>query len=329
VAESADNDPRVVTPVTSGGFGMTGQWNDDFHHALHAAVTGERSGYYADFGPVDDIARSMDEGFVYQGEFSVVRERNHGAPSQAIPPERLVGFAQNHDHIGNRPCGDRLVSLLSLAQIQLVSALVLLSPGVPLLFMGEEYGEPAPFPYFVDHGDPALLDAVRKGRAEEFADIGSAVEVPDPAAEATFVSARLDRALAHQGDHQFQWELHRALIALRRANPALRRSARAVARASAAGPLVTLTRTDPRQTVVALFNVSAAAHEAVLAHPGPGASSDGGRPGECWTKVLDGGAPEFGGDGAHLPPTRVPGDPLTLGPWAFGAYQFAPGAGGR
>jgi maltooligosyltrehalose trehalohydrolase len=308
---------------------MTGQWNDDFHHALHAAVTGERSGYYADFGPVDDIARAMDGGFVYQGEFSVVRERNHGAPSVAVAPERLVGFAQNHDHIGNRPVGDRLVSLLSLAQIQLVTALVLLAPGVPLLFMGEEYGDPAPFPYFVDHGDPVLVDAVRKGRKEEFADIGAAVEVPDPAAEATFVSARLDRSLAHEGDHQFQWELHRALIALRRANPALRRSSRHAARASAAGPLVTLTRTDPRQTVVAVFNVSAGTAEAVVPHPGPGPAPGAGRSGERWTKLIDGGAPEFGGDAADLPPTCVPGDPLTLGPWAFGAYQLAPGAGGR
>jgi maltooligosyltrehalose trehalohydrolase len=325
VAESADNDPRLVAAPSSGGFGLTAQWNDDFHHAVHAAVTGERSGYYADFGPVDDIARAMDDGFVYQGEYSVVRRCNHGAPSGAIAPERLVCFAQNHDHIGNRPLGDRLVSMLSLAQIQLVTALVLLSPGVPLLFMGEEYGDPAPFPYFIDHGDPALVEAVREGRTREFADIGTAVAVPDPAAEATFDSARLDRSLTHEGDHQFQWALHRSLIALRRANPALRRSLRPAARASVAGPLLTLRRTDPRQAVVALFNVSPGAVEAVLPDPAPGPVGSG----ECWVKLLDGGAPEFGGQGPDLPPSGAPGDAVSLGPWAFGAYQLASGAGPR
>jgi maltooligosyltrehalose trehalohydrolase len=321
VAESADNNPRLVTPAEAGGVGMAGQWNDDFHHALHAAVTGERTAYYADFGPVGDIARALDEGFVYQGEYSVVRERSHGAPSGSIAPERLVGFAQNHDHIGNRPRGDRLVSMLSLAQIQLVSALVLLSPGVPLLFMGEEYGDPAPFPYFIDHGDPALVQAVREGRTREFADIGRAVEVPDPAAESTFVSARLDRSLTHQGDHQSQWALHRTLLALRRSNPALRRSARAAARASAAGPVITLQRTDPRQATVTLFNVSDGAVGAVLPDAPPGWAG----PGACWTKLIDGGDPEFGGPGADLPATGPVGAVVPLAPWGFCAYHLVPG----
>jgi maltooligosyltrehalose trehalohydrolase len=264
IAESADNKPAIVTPISSGGHGMDAQWNDDFHHALHAAITGERAGYYGDFGPVADIARSMGEGFVYQGEFSRFRKRNHGAPSLDIPPERFVVFAQNHDHIGNRPRGERLASLVSLAQAQLAAALVLLAPGVPLLFMGEEYGETAPFPYFVDHGDPELVAAVRAGRAREFADIAGARDVPDAADEATFLAAKLDRSLMHHGDHEFQWALHRALIGLRRSNRALQRSDRSSARAYCSADVVTLVRTHRSQAVVALFNVSAGTVESLL-----------------------------------------------------------------
>ena len=319
VAESADNNPRLVTPTTSGGIGMQAQWNDDFHHALHAAITGERTGYYVDFGPVEDIARSMDEGFVYQGEFSQFRGLDHGGPSAGIPPERFVVFAQNHDHIGNRPRGDRLVSLVTLAQAQLAAALVLLAPGVPLLFMGEEYGDPAPFPYFIDHGDPALVEAVRAGRAQEFAAFSSAGEVLDADAQATFDMARLDRSLRHKGDHQRQWALHRTLIALRRAHPALLRTRRASARAFSSANVVTLLRSDPREAVLALFNVSAAAVEAVVPPPPVGRPAPEGS--ACWSKLLDAGAPEFGGNGEALSHVLAVGDTLPLGPWEFCAYH--------
>jgi len=164
VAESADNNPKVVTARDAGGVGMDAQWNDDFHHALHAVVTGERTGYYADFGRAEDVARAMDQGFVYQGAHSVYRGRRHGAPSGGLDPERFVVFSQNHDQIGNRARGDRLASLVDLDRLRLAAAAVLLAPGIPLLFMGEEYGETAPFPYFVDHQDPELLEAVRRGR---------------------------------------------------------------------------------------------------------------------------------------------------------------------
>ena len=233
IAESADNDPRLVTPAQAGGIGLDAQWNDDFHHALHSAVTGERSGYYLDYGPVDDLARAMNEGFVYQGEYSRFRGRSHGAASIGIAPERFVIFAQNHDHIGNRPRGDRLVTMISRPQSRLVAALVLLSPGVPLLFMGEEYGETAPFPYFIDHGDADLIQAVRKGRAEEFASLADEGQLFDPADESTFTAARIDRRLRRDGHHRNLFELTGDLIALRRQNPALRRSARTDARARA------------------------------------------------------------------------------------------------
>ena len=320
VAESADNDPRLVRPLEAGGLGLGAQWNDDFHHAVHAAVTGEGAGYYVDYGAVADIARAMDEGFVYQGEYSCFRRRNHGAPSGAIPPERLVVFAQNHDQIGNRPRGDRLVSLVTFAQAQLVSALVLLAPGVPLLFMGEEYGDPAPFPYFIDHGDPALTEAVRAGRARELAVLPPSGEMPAPAADATFRAARLDRSLRHQGTHRAQWALHRALIELRRANPALRRAPRAAARAQADGRVLTMVRSHPDDAVVALFNVSAERVEGVLPAVPQGWAGD---ESACWTKVVEAAAPEFGGSGELLPAARRPGERTRLGPWEFCVYHLA------
>jgi maltooligosyltrehalose trehalohydrolase len=325
IAESADNNPRVVTPVSSGGFGMNAQWNDDFHHAIHAAITGERTGYYADYGAVADIAVAMDQGFVYQGEYSAFRGLNHGGSSVDIPPERFVVFAQNHDHIGNRAKGDRLVTLVTLEQVQLATSLVLLSPGVPLLFMGEEYGDSAPFPYFIDHGDPALVEAVRAGRAQEFAAFAQMGEVPDPDAESTFDSARLDRTLRHQGDHQVQWELHRALIALRRTNPALQRSPRTAARAFATLRVVTLIRSHGRDAVVALFNVSGDQVEATLPTPPLGQTASAGS--LRWSKLIDAGCPAFGGPGETLPELLASGDAVALRPWEFCAYQLTQSEG--
>ena len=185
IAESDLNDPRMVTPREQHGLGMDAQWCDDFHHALHALVTGERDGYYADFGDLGQLATSYRQGFVYTGQPSRFRGRRHGAPPDGVEPLRFVVYAQNHDQVGNRPIGERLSSLVPFESLKLVAGLVLLSPFVPLLFMGEEYGETRPFPYFVSHTDPALVEAVRRGRAEEFAGFfaaDAASELPDPQA---------------------------------------------------------------------------------------------------------------------------------------------------
>jgi maltooligosyltrehalose trehalohydrolase len=295
IAESADNDPRVVTPVTSGGFGMDAQWNDDFHHAVHAAVTAERHGYYVDFGRADDIARAMEQGFVYQGQYSRFRKRRHGAPSTHVDPASFVVYAQNHDQVGNRPDGRRLTTLVSAAQAELAAALVLLSPGVPLLFMGEEYGETNPFPYFVDHSDPVLVEAVRRGRAGEHEPGGAAA--PDPAAPGTYAAAKLDRSTRDDAGHARRWELYRSLVSLRRAEPALRRSSRQDTRAYAQGPVVTLLRTVDAVTVVACFNLGPLAAEGRL----PAA--------ESWCEMLvPGTAPS-------------PEDAVLLEPWCFRVFR--------
>jgi maltooligosyltrehalose trehalohydrolase len=257
IAESASNDPRVVTPLTSGGLGTDAQWNDDFHHALHVSLTGERSGYYADYDGPSDLARAMNDGFVLQGDYSTFRGHRHGAPSGSIPPERFVIFAQNHDQVGNRALGDRLVALVGPERAALAAALVLLSPNVPLLFMGEEYGETAPFPYFVDHGDAALIELVREGRAREFADLADGGGLFDPASVDTFEAAILNRDQRHEGRHRELFALYRQLISLRQSTPALGHSTREHARAWADGDVITLVRTDSAGDAVALFNVGA------------------------------------------------------------------------
>jgi maltooligosyltrehalose trehalohydrolase len=221
MAESAANDARLVRNCKSGGCGLDAQWNDDFHHSLHVLLTGETAGYYQDFGNPEQMAKAYTDGFVYSGEYSAFRKRRHGTSSRDIPAERFVVFSQNHDQVGNRARGERLTGLVSLASLKVAAGMVLLSPFIPLLFMGEEYGETAPFPYFVNHTDAALIEAVRRGRCEEFAAFNWQGKIPDPQAEATFLSAKLNGGLREHGEHKTVYEFYRQLIKLRKAHPAL------------------------------------------------------------------------------------------------------------
>ncbi|HEX4217964.1 MAG TPA: malto-oligosyltrehalose trehalohydrolase [Acidimicrobiales bacterium] len=315
IAESADNDPRVVSPRGAGGLGLDAQWNDDFHHALHAALTGERLGYYSDFGEVGQLARSMSQGFVYQGQYSRFRSRRHGASSAGIEPERFVVFAQNHDHVGNRPQGDRLASIVGPGPVRLAAAVLLLSPGVPLLFMGEEYGETAPFAYFVDHADSELRRAVRRGRAEEMTALGWTEETTDPLEERTFRAAILDRSLRSAPGHAELWALYRSLIRLRRDHSALARSTRPEARAQADGDVVTLMRSDAVESVCSLFNFGAAEAEARL----PAPWGEAGGP-SSWTRLIDSTDPALGGHGRRQPEVVRAHDVVRLGPHGFCSY---------
>jgi maltooligosyltrehalose trehalohydrolase len=216
MAESDLNDVRLLRSRELGGVGLDAHWNDDFHHALHTLLTGEQDGYYLDFGRLEQLARGWREGFIYTGEYAPYRRRRHGSSSREIAPERFVVFAQNHDQVGNRLQGDRLSALISFEAQKLAAGMVLLAPGLPLLFMGEEFGETAPFLYFVSHGDPDLIDAVRQGRKEEFAAFRWLGDPPDPQAEDTFGRSRINHHLRQEGRHQTLWEFHRALLQLRR-----------------------------------------------------------------------------------------------------------------
>ncbi|HEX7127971.1 MAG TPA: DUF3459 domain-containing protein, partial [Thermodesulfobacteriota bacterium] len=181
---------------------------------------GERSGYYADFGRVEQLVKAYTEGFVYTGERSVHRGRVHGTPSRDLPGERFVVFAQNHDQVGNRARGERLTALVPFEALKAVAAAYLLAPALPLLFMGEEYGEPAPFLYFTSHEDPALAEAVSRGRREEFKAFGWQGEVPDPQDPETFERSILDWTLAEREPHAGLRACYRALLDLRREEPA-------------------------------------------------------------------------------------------------------------
>jgi maltooligosyltrehalose trehalohydrolase len=216
IAESDLNDVRVINSPESGGYGLDAQWNDDFHHALRALLTGERTGYYSDFGLFSHLVKGFEEGFVLSGEYSAYRRRRHGCSSAGIPPGKLVVFSQNHDQVGNRMRGERPGELLSVQQLKLAAATVLLSPYVPLLFMGEEYGESAPFPFFVSHEDAELVESVRRGRLEEFAAFTRQGSPPDPQSEATFLSAKLDQEQRHRGEHRAMFDFYRELIRMRR-----------------------------------------------------------------------------------------------------------------
>ncbi|MBV5338364.1 MAG: malto-oligosyltrehalose trehalohydrolase [Deltaproteobacteria bacterium] len=258
IAESDLNDVRVVNPPESGGYGLDAQWNDDFHHSLRALLTEDRAGYYADFGSLLQLEKGFREGFVLSGGYSAYRKRRHGSSSADILPSQLVVFSQNHDQVGNRMRGERTGEHLTLQQLKLAAATVLLSPYLPLLFMGEEYAETAPFPYFVSHGDAELVEAVRQGRLEEFTSFGNQGAPPDPEAEATFLSAKLDQEQRHLGDQRAIFAFYRELIQLRKeysSIPWMSRENLRVVTSEEEGILAIVRSSDDGQ-VLCLFNYS-------------------------------------------------------------------------
>ncbi|ATY98844.1 malto-oligosyltrehalose trehalohydrolase [Streptomyces cavourensis] len=226
IAESDLCDPRTTTPRTAGGLGLHAQWNDDFHHALHTALTGESQGYYADFAraPLAALAKTVTSVFFHNGTFSSFRGRSHGRPVDVSrsPAHRFVGYAQTHDQIGNRALGDRLAVSLSPGLQACSAALVLTGPFTPMLFMGEEWGARTPWQFFTDHTDPELAEAVRNGRRREFGAHGWAEEeIPDPQDPATRDRSCLDWTEPERGPHARMLAWYRELIALRRALPDL------------------------------------------------------------------------------------------------------------
>ena len=220
-AESALNDARVITAPVQGGYGLDGQWNDDFHHALLTVLTKERTGYYQDYGGLGHLATAMKDGFVYSGQYSRYHRRRHGNSSKHCAPSQFVVFSQNHDQVGNRAFGDRPSSRIPVQALQVAAATVLLSPNIPLLFMGEEYGETVPFLYFIDHGDPALVEAVRRGRRAEFASFTWEEDIPDPQDPITFERSRIQLGSPRDPRQAAMLRWTRTLIDLRKTIPSL------------------------------------------------------------------------------------------------------------
>jgi maltooligosyltrehalose trehalohydrolase len=292
IAESDLNDARIVRKRESEGYGLDAQWCDDFHHSLHCMLTGETAGYYCDFGRVEHLARTYANGFAYAGQYSDYRGRPHGTSTEGIPGPAFVVCSQNHDQVGNRMLGERLTQLIHFQDLKLAAGAILLSPFVPLLFMGQEYAENAPFLYFVSHSDPDLIEAVRNGRRQEFAAFEWAGEVPDPQSEETFYRSRLSHDLRQQPKHAILLQFYKELIQLRKRVPALadlnRESLEVYS--SEKGRWLCLRRWSKSEQVVAAFHFSDEA--ATIEIPAPR-----GR----WVKVFDSAEERWLGDGTSLP----------------------------
>lgn len=291
IAESDLNDPRIVRPPSAGGYGVDAQWSDDFHHALHTVLTGERHGYYEDFGALEQLAQAYRRPFVYAWDYSPHRQRFHGDNPSDCPAWRFVVCSQNHDQVGNRALGERLSKLLPFSALKLTAAAVLLSPYLPLLFMGEEYGELRPFQYFISHGDPALIEGVRAGRKQEFAAFHVEGEAPDPQSETTFEASKLQWPLGQMGRHGQLRAFYRELLQLRRTLPALALLDNASLTATVIAPTVLELRRWSDDCRIVVWMNFAADPATVAVAPGSGA----------WRKQLDAADPQWGGDGSGLP----------------------------
>jgi len=315
IAESDLNDTRVIRPRSIEGLGMDAQWSDDFHHSLHVRLTGENSGYYADYTDPQCLSTAMNDGFVYTGQYSPSRKHRHGNPSADFPGEQFVICTQNHDQVGNRMLGERLSQLVPFEALKVAAGLLLLTPAVPLLFMGEEYAETAPFLYFTSHSDRDLVQAVRAGRREEFAAFRWKGEPPDPQSESTFGTCVLNWDLREQARHRELLAFYRELLNLRRTLPALQRIDKNASYAEIAqgSDALVLHRKHSNHPVTAVFNLGP--RVAHVAFPG-----DSG-----WTLLLDSSDIRFGGQGKSLSSTiSEPGEThLRLGEYQMGLFVRA------
>jgi len=266
IVEMDLNDTRFVKPASAGGYGMHGQWIDEFHHALRVSSGQERSGYYSDFEGVASLAKSYRDAYVFDGIYSEHRKRKFGMKADGIPGQQFIVFSQNHDHIGNRMLGERTSQLVSFEMQKLLAGAVFVSPFVPLLFMGEEWAEPNPFQYFVSHTDEELAEAVRKGRKSEFAAFHLEGEAPDPVAVSTFENSKLQWSLIDQPPHRTMLDYYRKWIALRKSRQVLRECDRdgLSAEVFEESQLISIQRVSGGEHLVAFLNFSKSSQEVSL-----------------------------------------------------------------
>ena len=313
IAESDRNDARVVASSEVGGWGLDASWNDDFHHSLHVLLTGERNGYYEDFSGVGDLARAYRDGFIYAGQYSTFRQKRHGTSTHNLRAEHFVVFSQNHDQIGNRMLADRYSQSMPPDKVKLAAAAVLLSPYIPMLFMGEEYGEPAPFQYFVSHEDAALIEAVRKGRKKEFARFHWAKELPDPQDERTFAQSKVNWQLQNRGKHKIIRRFYEKLFEVRATIPALRELSKSYQEVTAFA----------EQSVLIVRRWSGESQAIVAFHFGDeNVEVDATVPKGRWQRTLDSGEETMRSDDhrAHEGLDSAGNARISLGPWRFALY---------
>jgi maltooligosyltrehalose trehalohydrolase len=312
IAESDLNDVRLLHPAEQGGYGLDAQWSDDFHHALHVRLTGEDRGYYQDFVDPQSLATAYRQRFVYDWKYSAFRRRHHGSDARDCPPQQFVVCAQNHDQVGNRMLGERLSQLTPFEALKLAASAVLLSPYIPLLFMGEEYGETTPFLYFVSHGDADLIEAVRQGRKAEFREFHAQGDPPDAASEATFEQSKLNWELLDQERHDALLQYYRRLIQLRRQWSIGQPDSRPLTVADEQGVLQ-LQGWQGEQPWLALMNFG---NRSVSLTPAISLPTQ-----YAWEKQLDSADPRWAGDSPLSPPQWFAGAALSLKPFNTVLYQ--------
>jgi maltooligosyltrehalose trehalohydrolase len=309
IAEIDLNDPRYINPASKGGYGLDGQWIDEFHHALRSLLTGETNAYYEDFGSIQHLEKAFRNTYVYDGVYSKHRQCTFGGRADSNNYDQFIVFAQNHDQIGNRAVGDRLTDHLDLEQLKLAAATVLLSPYVPLLFMGEEYGERNPFPFFGSFGDAELVEAIRNGRAAEFKGFAGDVAIPDPMAPETFASATLSWKTEEQPGVTLL-SFYRHLIGLRKSRPALQGRTRD---SMIVHPATGLTLPFERKILNdQLF---------IWLHFGPEPVSLDNITGRYLAKVFDSADVLWGGPGASARGELAPGQPMDIKPHSVVIYE--------
>ncbi|MEA5517615.1 malto-oligosyltrehalose trehalohydrolase [Limnoraphis robusta Tam1] len=312
IAESDLNDVRIIKPKEQGGYGLDGQWSDDFHHCVHTLLTGETTGYYLDFGKCELLEKTLREGFAYAWNYSANRQRYHGNFAGDRPASQFVVCIQNHDQVGNRMLGERISQLASFEGLKLGAATLIFSPFIPMLFMGEEYGEESPFAYFISHSDPDLVAAVRKGRKEEFEAFHAEGDPPDAQSAETFNDCVLKWHLRTEGKHKVILDFYRKLIQLRREIPALKNLSfqHQEVKSWETEKIVSIRRWSQDSQVFCILNFNS---EAVTTDV---ISIEGN-----WQKRLDSTDEQWMGNGASLPDTLTSSKTLTLAAESFVLYE--------
>lgn len=288
IVECDLNDRRYISPVATGGFGIDAQWIDEFHHALRVTAGGNPDGYYADFRGIVHLAKAYRDAYVFDGQFSPHRDKKFGTSAAGLPGDRFIVFSQNHDQVGNRMLGERSSQLFDFEMQKLMAGAVMIAPFIPMLFMGEEWAAAEPFQYFVSHGDPDLVKAVREGRKAEFASFQAEGEAPDPQAEETFRRSTLNWEASASGHHQVMLVYYQRLIALRKQIPALSRPDREQCSVlvDELGQTLLLERWDGPRQIACLLNFAATEQEFIF------------REGHAWQVLLDSADTPWGGPGA-------------------------------
>ncbi|MFW6110546.1 MAG: malto-oligosyltrehalose trehalohydrolase [Thermoproteota archaeon] len=312
IGESDLNDARMVTPTELNGYGLSSQWCGDFHHSLHTLLTGEDVGYYLDFGKLKHLAKALTEGFVYSGQYSRYRKRRHGNSSEDIPADKFVIFSQNHDQVGNRMRGERLSQLVSFQALKLAAGAVILSPFIPLLFMGEEYGEKSPFLYFVSYSDSKLIESVREGRKEEFQAFEWRGKPPDPQSSESFSRSKLHWENRYEGRHKILLAFYKRLIMLRRNDRVLSNLDKKKLEVHRVEDkrVIFIRRWHGEEQVFLLMSFNSKRSEVSLELPE-------GR----WIKILDSSRRKWGGQGSKAPRKIEKRQKLTVPPYSFVVYR--------